>query len=219
MENLTVQTFKERSMAYSFKVKHIKGSKNMFFGDPLSRYPVNNPDETDRCLTKELAALNITSIHRNIDSIAVTVNDIKRKGIKDDLYKSLYEILNCPITATVNIKVNSSLKEFHSVSDRLCIVDGMIMYGFEGNPLRILVPKNLRKTIIENLHSANQGSTSMLARARQSVNWPGMDQDIQEHCISCMDCRLELLLYQRSPCNPLKFLYILFKKLPVIYLK
>jgi len=202
VENLTVQTFKERSMAYSFKVKHIKGIKNMFFGDPLSRYPVNNPDETDRCLTKELAALNITSIHRNIDSIAVTVNEIKREGIKDDLYKSLYEILNCPLTATVNIKVNLSLKEFHSVSDRLCIRDGMIMYGFEGNPLRILVPKNLRKTIIENLHSANQGSTSMLARARQSVYWPGMDQDIQEHCISCMDCRSRAPSLPKEPLQP-----------------
>ena len=77
VENMTVQTFKERSMAYSFQVKHIKGIKNMFFGDPLSRYPVNDPDESDRSLTKELAALNIASIHRNIDSIAVTVNEIK----------------------------------------------------------------------------------------------------------------------------------------------
>ena len=138
---MTVQTFKERSMAYSFQVKHIKGIKNMFFGDPLSRYPVNNPDDSDRSLTNELAALNIASIHRNIDSIAVTVNEIKLEGLKDDLYKSLFEILSNPSNATVNIKVNSSLKEFHSVSDRLCIREGIIMYGFEGNPLRILVPK------------------------------------------------------------------------------
>ena len=76
------------------------------------------------------------------------------------------------------------------------------MYGFEGNPLRILVPKTLKKKIIENLHSANQGSTSMLSRARQWVYWPGMDQDIQEHCENCMDCRSRAPSLPKEPLQP-----------------
>ena len=29
----------------------------------------------------------------------------------------------------------------------------------------------------------------MAARARQSVYWPGMDRDIQQHVVECSDCR------------------------------
>ena len=70
------------------------------------------------------------------------------------------------------------LKEFHSVKDRLCMVKGLIMYGFEGNSPRVLIPMSLRVQVTNNLHVANQGSTSMLARARQTVYWPGLDRDI-----------------------------------------
>ena len=63
------------------------------------------------------------------------------------------------------------------------------MYGFQEKPLRIVIPKALQCKIIENLHSANQGTTSMLARARQCVYWPGIDDDINKHVLSCDLCR------------------------------
>ena len=81
------------------------------------------------------------------------------------------------------------LKEFHSPKDRLCMVKGLIMYGFEGNIPRVLIPKSLRGQVTKNLHAANQGSTSMLARARQTVYWPGLDHDINQHCETCLQCR------------------------------
>ena len=63
------------------------------------------------------------------------------------------------------------------------------MYSFEGNCQRIVIPKELRHQIVTNLHAANQGTTSMLARARQTVYWPGMDRDINNHVSSCHQCR------------------------------
>ena len=74
-----------------------------------------------------------------------------------------------------------SIREFYNVKDRLCIVYSLIMYGFESVKIRLVTPKRLRHQIIVNLHSTNQGSTSMLSRARQAMFWPGMDRDINSH--------------------------------------
>ena len=54
------------------------------------------------------------------------------------------------------------------------------MYSFEGN-----------------LHTANQGAISMLARARQTMYWPGMDQPIRNHTDTCIRCR------EIAPSDPL----------------
>ena len=63
------------------------------------------------------------------------------------------------------------------------------MYAYEGNDLRIVIPKNLRRQMIRNLHAANQGATSTLRRARQVMYWPGMDRDVNIHSETCSDCR------------------------------
>ena len=63
------------------------------------------------------------------------------------------------------------------------------MYGFENQPLRIVIPRNLRKEITRNLHSAHQGITSLLSRARKSVYWPGLDRDIKVHTDTCTTCQ------------------------------
>ena len=70
---------------------------------------------------------------------------------------------------------------------------------FEEKSLRIVIPKALQCKIIENLHSANQGTTSMLARARQCVYWPSIDDDINKHVLSCDLCRQISPSQQKEP--------------------
>ena len=121
---------------------------------------------------------------------------IKEAAKSDSQYKQLYKaIMHSSFSAEKSDEI-PVLKEFHSVKDRLSIVNEAIMYGFEDNNLRILVPKSLRTQVMKNMHAANQGSSSMLARARQSVYCPGMDRDINSHCESCLQCR------QMAPSKP-----------------
>ena len=60
---------------------------------------------------------------------------------------------------------------------------------FEDGQLRIVIPRGLRGLIISNFHAANQGSTTIAARAHQSVYRLGMNHDIQQHASGCLDCR------------------------------
>ena len=58
----------------------------------------------------------------------------------------------------------------------------------QGVPTRVVIPPNLRRDILNTLHSAHQGVSSMCERARAGVYWPGITKDIQllrEQCSSC----------------------------------
>ena len=53
-----------------------------------------------------------------------------------------------------------------------------------------MIPKSLRKEVLEGLHVGHQGVTSMILRAQSSFFWPGIQADIQrkrDACVSCME--------------------------------
>ena len=55
---------------------------------------------------------------------------------------------------------------------------------------RVVIPKSLRKEVLEGLHVGHQGVTSMILRAQSSFFWPGIQADIQrkrDACVSCME--------------------------------
>ena len=110
-------------------------------------------------------------------------------GNKDPQYQTLPATLRGNTFSNSQCNEKSIISEFHNVKDRLSIVNNVIMYVFEDRKPRIVIPIGLRSLIINNLHAANQGSTSMAARSRQSVYWPEMDRDIQQHASDCLDCR------------------------------
>ena len=73
------------------------------------------------------------------------------------------------------------------------------MYGFEDKTARLVIPRNLRRQVIHNLNAANQGATSMLARARQDVYWPGLDCDLNVHVSTCKLCQEISPSQQKEP--------------------
>ena len=59
------------------------------------------------------------------------------------------------------------------------------MYCFEDKEPGIVILQNLRKSIIENLHGANQGATAMLSNAQQGDYWLGCHPRISIPQFSC----------------------------------
>ena len=76
-----------------------------------------------------------------------------------------------------------NLTEFHRLRNDLYAVDGVVIY--KG---RIIIPPDLREEILESLHAAHQGVTSMIARAESSVFWPGITNQIVEQRKKCYHC-------------------------------
>ena len=53
---------------------------------------------------------------------------------------------------------------------------------------RVVIPTSLRNRVLEHLHAAHQGTSTMEQRARSITYWPGMSKDIKKTRESCADC-------------------------------
>ena len=60
---------------------------------------------------------------------------------------------------------------------------GCLLYG-----TRVVIPKSLRKQVIDILHTSHFGIEKMKHLARTAVYWPGLNFDIKEQCRNCTSC-------------------------------
>ena len=80
-------------------------------------------------------------------------------------------------------RVYENISEYMRYKDSLYITEDVILYQD-----RVVVPSSLRATILQGLHSAHQGVSSMQSRAQSIVFWPGMTLDIQDIRTKCREC-------------------------------
>ena len=203
ISNPRLLRMKEKTMQYRFTIKHMAGKKN-HAADTLSRYPVGaaSPDTDDEedadALT--VAGIIVAALTADADDVIATdIQHVRSAAASDDQYSKLLTKVSTNGFAGSRAQEESAVRDFYNVRDRLCIVDGLLMYGFEERDLRLVIPRSLRQQVLRNLHAAHQGTTSMLSRARQSVYWPGMDQAIQEHTARCDLCQQNAPSQQREP--------------------
>ena len=96
-------------------------------------------------------------------------------------------------------QLDPTLVNYFHVRDELTVQEGVILRGE-----RIVIPKSLRKEILEDLHTAHQGVESTLRRACESVYWPNMNRNIKEHVSRCKTCTFpsQPLLNHEIPNHP-----------------
>ena len=88
-------------------------------------------------------------------------------------------------------EIPQHLCAYFPLFDHLSTVDGVIVYND-----RVIVPKSLRPNVINTLHAAHQGVSTMIARAESSVFWPGITKDIHDVRDRCHQCN------RNAPSNP-----------------
>ena len=79
--------------------------------------------------------------------------------------------------------IYSSIRMYHQYRDNLTEYDGVILYKD-----RIVIPRTLRSSVLQALHSARQGVLMMVSRAEDSFFWPGMTPAIEETRARCTSC-------------------------------
>jgi hypothetical protein len=194
IENPRLLRFKERTSQYRFTMEHIAGKKNEI-ADALSRHPVSVPDAEDIQEALTINAISTDMLHNPSKAIALDLDDIRKTGNTDQEYQSLMKICRFPPNQRKSPKGSVQ----NNVLDKITVVNGMLVYTYHLDTPRMIIPKQLRPQVIQNLHAANQGTTSMIARARTAVYWPGMDKDISDHVSSCTTCREHAPSKPREP--------------------
>ena len=70
-------------------------------------------------------------------------------------------------------ELSDAMRPYWGVRDRLVVDDDLIVCGS-----RLVIPRDLRPDVLHSLHDSHQGINHTKTRARQTVYWPNIDNDV-----------------------------------------
>lgn len=80
--------------------------------------------------------------------------------------------------------LHQSLRKYWSFRDELSLEDGIIL---KGN--RIVIAEQMQAQILSKLHEAHQGMNKTKLRAKETVYWYNINEDIENMCSTCTTCQ------------------------------
>lgn len=156
---------------FDYTIKYTKGEENN--ADCLSRLPLK--DNSDTIVEKNYLNF-ICDQSFNVDFHAV-----KLQTAKDPILAKAYSAIQSG--SFDSIKKDDDMKSFYNRRTELTSEQGVVMWGY-----RAVIPMNLRKSVLQSIHSSHLGIVKCKALARSFVWWPGIDSDIEKMIKSCSAC-------------------------------
>ena len=74
---------------------------------------------------------------------------------------------------------------FKAVRNELTVLGKLVLRG-----TRLVIPRKLRKQVLDLVHEGHQGIVKTKQRLRTKVWWPGIDREAEQRCKSCHGCQL-----------------------------
>ena len=82
-------------------------------------------------------------------------------------------------------RLPQELHPYWNFREDLSVEDGLVTKGS-----RLLIPSTLKWKVMEQIHEGHQGMEKCMLKARESVFWPGISDDIWETVEQCGICQL-----------------------------
>ncbi|UYV77326.1 K02A2.6-like [Cordylochernes scorpioides] len=188
-----LQRFRMRMMRFGFEIVHIPG-KELLDADALSRQPLLTTEggEDERP----------TSAH--INAVLSSITD------KDEMLTKIFEAQqeDTTLKAVVNYleqgwpdkkKMSQALLSYWHIKDELGVQNGLLMRG-----CRLVIPVSMKLEILDKLHAGHFGITKTRLRARETVWWPGISEEIAETVRKCSVC-IQEAVSKHEPLIPTNF--------------
>ena len=152
---------------FDLKMGHIAGKDNIV-ADTLSRYHHQMMSQT----TPGYLDVNYIA-YKGIDNFQKSINRLGDEQLKDVLVKQfLLDSSKVP-------KMKRDEKSGH-----------FLWQNQQRDSYAIYVPNTLRSEILRHYHEyyVHPGTWKMLKMIRRTYNWPGIVEDVSQHCRNCVEC-------------------------------
>jgi hypothetical protein len=202
LDNPRILRLRLSMQRHSFVAVWVPG-KNNVMADALSRSPVDHPSASDviaegpQSFSAHISLLD-TMEGSNDANPDIFLSSVAAATSADPVMMYLRQTV---LEGFPNEKCNLPLefRPFWQVRSQLSIDDaeGLILVG-----PRVVIPTSLRQEIIRRLLQMHQGATKLRQRARLSVYWPSMENDIVVAAKSCPSCTERLPSHPAEPLLP-----------------
>lgn len=168
---------KQRTLPWRFDIVHLPGKFN-YAADATSRHP--SPSGSTGPTDTELMLL--ASICSEAKQLGIILwEHIAQQTAADPPLSRLLRIIEQGNKESY--QYDPDLATFWPARDSLYVEHGALMYQD-----RVVVPPSLRQQVLQHLHAARQGISSMEQRTQMIIYWPGMTKDIRTTREQCADC-------------------------------
>jgi len=192
---IRVQRYRLRMMRFNFTISYVPG-RLLVIADTLSRAPVETPSNNDHELAIQSQAF-VNLVLQCLPASEQRIEQIKESQQKD---RGFVQIMSyCQSQWPDKASLSSNIQPYYSVRAELSVENGLLMRG-----CRIVIPPELQREILNKIHEGHLGITKCRARARQSVWWPGMSQELEKKVRDCYEC----CKYQRRRVDPMHAIFI-----------
>ena len=167
---------------YNFDITYVKGENNQL-ADGLSRFP-NSQNESQVDL-----GIRVDFVRFSDQKLL----ELKQCTSRDPIFNQLKEIIL--IGWPVEMKeLPGDIRPYWSFRDQLSVEDGIIVKGSQ-----VMIPPQLRKDILDQLHTAHLGQEKTKLLAKETVYWLNINKDIEERTKSCEICQRHLPAQTAEP--------------------
>ena len=196
---LILQRLLVKLQGYDFDVQYKPGS-DMVLADALSRLP--NPHNAEEiALDIGVGEIIIDDIEETVNIDLVNFGSNKQEALKietgkDPTLRALWQIVINGWPDDIR-ELPTALRPYWSFRDEIGVSTGVMFKGRQ-----VIVPENMRPDILEQLHHGHMGIERSRRLARESVYWPGINEDINKLIKSCDTCQEMQPSQQKEPLQP-----------------
>ena len=155
-----------KASAYDFNVEYIPGPTNQV-ADCLSQLGCIK----DNIVLPKLRVNAITQQLSNPDDV---IQDIRLETAKDDELSLLKHIVTTGWPEQIR-EVPKEIQPYWTFREELTVENGLLLKS-----TRIIIPKVMRDWFLNELHTGHLGITKCIELAKQTMYWPGINNDIEQ---------------------------------------
>ena len=176
---------------YNYRLQYKKGDENGN-ADMLSRLPLPAKPYTLTQPVYEEVIFNMSVM----DKTPVTSSLIARWTSRDPILGTVkhYVLLGWPRDP------EDYLAQYSLRRSELSVQQQCLLWGS-----RVIIPKQGRDKLLEELHQCHPGMVRMKSLARSYMWWPGLDKDIENKVKSCEECQQQSKSPALAQLHPFEF--------------